>query len=113
MSADEKTLNPRAALASAAQLLERDGFAIVARNERGDSLYLARAGESATLRLSNHARRPKQRRSHPEVAASLIIRTPKSAAQIAGMVAAALRDFAAGWKERTEARPQPSKLGRH
>ena len=96
MSADDKALSPTAGLALAAQLLEREGFAIVARNGRGDSLYLARAGESATLRLSNHARRPKQRLSHPEVAASLIVRTPKTAAQIAGLVAAAVRDFAAG-----------------
>ena len=88
-------LSPAAALAHAARLLEAEGFTIVARNGRGDSLYLAPEGESATLRVSNHARRPRQRWNHPEVMASLVIRAPRSAAQVEAMVAAALRDFAA------------------
>lgn len=88
-------LPPAAALARAAQMLEAHGFTIVARNERGDSLYLARAGQGATLRLSNHARRPRQRRTHPEVVTSLIVATPKRVSQLEALIAAALRDFAA------------------
>ncbi|MDH2308301.1 hypothetical protein [Methylobacterium brachiatum] len=87
------TLRPSAALALAARLLEAEGFAIVARNERGDSFYLARQGEHATLRLSNHARRPRQRRTHPEVATSLVIREARSAAQIESLIAAAKRNY--------------------
>ncbi|CAA2159579.1 hypothetical protein MBRA_04763 [Methylobacterium brachiatum] len=87
------TLPPSAALALAARLLEAEGFAIVARNERGDSFYLARQGERATLRLSNHARRPRQRRTHPEVATSLVIREARSAAQIEALIAAAKRNY--------------------
>ncbi|MDP4002490.1 hypothetical protein [Methylobacterium sp. NEAU K] len=86
-------LPPSAALAHAARLLEAEGFAVVARNERGDSLYLAPEGERATLRLSNHARRPRQRRTHPEVATSLVIRESRSAVQIEALVAAAMRTF--------------------
>jgi hypothetical protein len=88
-------LPPIAALALAARLLEAHGFTIVARNERGDSLYLARPGQDATLRLSNHTRRPRQRRNHPEVVTSLVVATPKRPGQVAAMVADALRDFAA------------------
>lgn len=88
-------LPPAAALAHAARLLEAGGFSEVARNGRGDSLYLARQGGGATLRLSNHARRPRQRRNHPEVVTSLIIRKPKNAFQIEALVAAAVRDFSA------------------
>ena len=86
-------LPPAAAIARATRLLEAEGFTIVARNGRGDSLYLAPEGASATLRVSNHARRPRQRQNHPEVATSLVIHTPRSTAQIEVMVAAALRDF--------------------
>jgi hypothetical protein len=91
----DRLLPPAAALALAARLLEAQGFTIVARNERGDSLYLARPGHDAALRLSNHARRPRQRRNHPEVVTSLVVATPKRPSQLAVMVAAALRDFAA------------------
>ena len=95
MTDPDRLLPPAAALALAARLLEAQGFTIVARNERGDSLYLARPGHDATLRLSNHARRPRQRRNHPEVATSLVVATPKRPGQLAVMVAAALRDFSA------------------
>ncbi|UMY17073.1 hypothetical protein MMB17_20870 [Methylobacterium organophilum] len=88
-------LSPEAARALALRLLEAEGFALAACNERGDSLYLTRPGEDWSLRVSNHARRPKQRRGHPEVLASLILRTPKTAPQVAAMVAAAIRDFSA------------------
>ncbi|WP_243926571.1 hypothetical protein [Methylobacterium sp. E-065] len=91
----DRLLPPPAALAVAARLLEAQGFTIVARNERGDTLYLARPGHNATLRLSNHARRPRQRRSHPEVVTSLVVATPKRLGQLDVMIAAALRDYAA------------------
>lgn len=95
MSDPDRPLPPAAALALATRLLEAQGFTVVARNERGDSLYLARPGQDATLRLSNHARRPRQRRTHPEVATSLVVAVPKRAGQIEAMIAAALRDYAA------------------
>ncbi|GJD81308.1 hypothetical protein [Methylobacterium gregans] len=89
-------LPPPAALARAARLLTAHGFREVARNARGDSLYLARGDDPWRLRLSNHARTPKQRRGHPEVLASLVVREPKTEAQVAAMVEAALRDYAGG-----------------
>ena len=95
MSAHDRLLSPAAALALVAELLEAQGFRVVARNERGDSLYLALAGQDATLRLSNHARRPRQRRTHPEVVTSLVVATPKRIRQLEAMIAAAQRDYAA------------------
>ncbi|CAO4175859.1 hypothetical protein [Methylorubrum populi] len=89
-------LPPTQALARAGALLAGHGFRETARNERGDSLYYARGDGPERLRLSNHARTPKQRRLHPEVMTSLVIRAPKTEAQVAAMVEAALRDFAAG-----------------
>ena len=91
-----RPLPPQKALAHAAALLAGHGFREVARNTRGDSLYLARGADPGHLRLSNHARTPKQRRLHPEVRASLVIGAPRSEAQVAALVEAALRDFAAG-----------------
>ncbi|MEH3116472.1 MAG: hypothetical protein PGN25_02385 [Methylorubrum populi] len=93
-------LPPRQALARAGERLAAHGFREVARNGRGDSLYLARGDGPERLRLSNHARTPKQRRLHPEVMASLVIRAPKTEAQVAAMVEAALRDFASGLARR-------------
>lgn len=92
-------LAPRAALALAVRLLEARGFAVSARNERGDSVYL-RVGEiggeaGPAIRVSNHARTAKQRRKHPEVATSLIIGTSTTSAQVAAQVEAAVRMFAA------------------
>jgi hypothetical protein len=103
----DRLLPPAAALAFAARLLEAQGFTIVARNERGDSLYLARSGHEATLRLSNHARRPRQRRSHPEVVTSLVVATPKRLSQLDLMIAAAMRDYAARISE-AAARERPT-----
>jgi hypothetical protein len=91
-----RPLPPPQALAHASRLLAAHGFRETARNARGDSLYLARGEGPERLRLSNHARTPKQRRVHPEVMASLVIRAPKTEAQIAALVEAALRDFAGG-----------------
>lgn len=88
------------ALAHASRLLEAQGFHETARNDRGDSRYLARGEGPERLRLSNHARTPKQRRVHPEVMASLVIRAPKTEAQVAALVEAALRDFAGGLARR-------------
>ena len=86
-------MSPREALAQAVHRLEAAGFTVAARNERGDSVYLARDGEPFSLRVSNHGRTPKQRRNHPEVLASLVIRESRTAAQVEAMVAASLRDF--------------------
>lgn len=97
-----RALAPPRALALASRLLAERGFREVARNERGDSLYLAQGDGPERLRLSNHARTPKQRRVHPEVMASLVIRAPRTEAQVAAMVEAALRDFAAGLARRAE-----------
>lgn len=96
MQTDREALPPWAALARAASLLAEHGFQVVARNERGDSLYLAKGDSPWRLRLSNHARTPKQRRGHPEVLASLVVRAPKTERQVAAMVEAALRDYAGG-----------------
>lgn len=96
-------LPPDRALALARTHLAEHGFREVARNARGDSLYLARGDDPGRLRLSNHARTPKQRRGHPEVLASLVIRQPRTRAQIAAMVEAALRDVAGGLRRRDQA----------
>lgn len=96
-------LPPTRALTLASALLAEHGFREVARNGRGDSLYLARDDEPGRLRLSNHARTPKQRRGHPEVLASLVVRQPRTPSQVAAMVEAALRDFAGGQRRRDQA----------
>ncbi|WP_342152744.1 hypothetical protein [Methylorubrum sp. SB2] len=96
-------LPPVQALALARTLLTDHGFREVARNERGDSFYLARGDDPGRLRLSNHARTPKQRRGHPEVLASLVVRQPRTPAQVAAMVEAALRDVAGGQRRRDQA----------
>ena len=88
-------LPPTAAIALAVQLVAARGFAVTARNDRGDSLYLRPEGSPFVLRVSNHARTPKQRRGHPEVLASLVVRGPRTPAQVAAMVEAAVRDFRA------------------
>ncbi len=95
-----RTLPPGAALAVAARLLEAEGFAITARNERGDSLYLRRPGEPWHLRLSNHARTGKQRRRRTDILTSLVIDAPRAEPQIATLVAGALRNFEAALKAR-------------
>ncbi|MGU3538309.1 hypothetical protein [Methylobacterium sp. A54F] len=102
-----RPLPPLQAIALAARLLEAASFAEAARNARGDSRYLRPAGCPFSLRVSNHARTPKQRRGHPEVLASLVIRAPRTAAQVAALVEAALRDFGAN-RARREGLAQPS-----
>ena len=83
------------AVALAVRRLEERGFTVTGRNERGDSVYLASPDGVGVLRVSNHARTPAQRRKHPEVATSIVIREPKSAAQVEALVAAAIRQILA------------------
>ncbi len=86
-------LAPLAALDHAAKLLAEHGFSVVARNERGDSLYLQRIGCAFALRLSNHARTAKQRQRRTDVLASLVVRDARSPEQVAALVAGTVRDF--------------------
>jgi hypothetical protein len=88
-------LKPADALAHAVTLLIARGFAEVARNTRGDSIYLKPEGCAFALRVSNHARTPKQRRNHPDVLTSLVIRGPKTTAQVQSLAEVASRNFAA------------------
>lgn len=88
-------LAPAAALVRALERLAESGFIEVARNTRGDSVYCKREGCDLALRVSNHARTPKQRRNHPDAVTSLLLREPKSAAQVDALVDSALRNFAA------------------
>jgi hypothetical protein len=66
---------------------------VVARNTRGDSVYLKPEGCAFALRVSNHARTPKQRKNHPDAITSLVLRDPTSEAALAEAVAVALRNF--------------------
>lgn len=88
-------LKPAEAMARALGLLAGQGFVEVARNTRGDSVYLKPEGCAFSLRVSNHARTPKQRRNHPDALTSLVLRQPRSAAQVDDLVAASIRNFAA------------------
>ena len=86
---------PLRALALAARLLEAQGFTIVARNDRGDSLYLRLADCPWHLRLSNHARTAKQRAKRTDILASLVIDGPRAPERIEALVADAVRNFQA------------------
>ena len=88
-------LPPSAALVVAARRLEAHGFTVVARNERGDSLYLRSADCPWHLRLSNHARTAKQRAKRTDILTSLVIDGPRSAERIEALVAEAVRNFQA------------------
>lgn len=98
-------LSPAAALAHALRLLEAEGFAEVARNARGDAIYLRPADCPWHLRLSNHARTAKQRARRSDILASLVIAEPRAPDQVADAVRAALRNFSAA---RTQRAAQPS-----
>lgn len=98
-------LSPLAALDLAARLLGEYGFAVAARNERGDSLYLHRPGEPWHLRLSNHDRTAKQRRRRRDILTSLVIDVPRSPEQVTALVQMALRNFEAAKSQRTTPRP--------
>lgn len=95
-------LKPADALALAVRLLAGHGFAQTARNTRGDSVYLKPEGCAFALRVSNHARTPKQRRNHPDAVTSLVIRQPKTAAQVEELVEASVRNFWGQLKAREE-----------
>jgi hypothetical protein len=81
------------AIALAVRLLEAEGLVVTARNDRGDSVYLALPGETASLRVSNHARTPKQRLKHPEVLTSLVLHGRNGPAQVEALAARSLRVF--------------------
>ena len=89
-----KPLTPAEALVRAVDALVAQGFAVVARNTRGDSVYLKPDACAFALRVSNHARTPKQRKNHPDAITSLVLRDPTSEAALAAQVAVALRNFA-------------------
>ena len=93
---------PSVALARATALLSRHGFATLARNERGDTLYLAPPDCPFRLRVSNHARSPGQRRRRSDVLTSLVLSGPRSEAQLARMVEQAVRDLAAARARRED-----------
>lgn len=86
---------PLKALALAARLLEAEGFTVVARNERGDSLYLRPADCPWHLRLSNHARTAKQRAKRTDILTSLVIDGPRAPERVEALVAEAVRNFRA------------------
>jgi hypothetical protein len=86
---------PLAALEWAAHLLAREGFAVTARNARGDSLYLKPVDSLWHLRVSNHARTAKQRSRRTDILTSLVIDGPRSPEQVERMVADAVRNFRA------------------
>jgi hypothetical protein len=90
-----RPLSPLKALELAARMLEAHGFAIVARNERGDSLYLRRPDCAWHLRVSNHARTAKQRARRSDILASLVIVGPCSPDQVGKRVRDAVRNFEA------------------
>ena len=87
-------LRPAEALARAVERLAAQGFAVVARNTRGDSVYLKPEACAFALRVSNHARTAKQRKNHPDAITSLVLRDPTSEAALAEAVAVAVRNFA-------------------
>ena len=87
-------LRPAEALARAVERLAAQGFAVVARNTRGDSVYLKPEACAFTLRVSNHARTAKQRKNHPDAITSLVLRDPTSETALAEAVAVAVRNFA-------------------
>ncbi|MDR7037232.1 hypothetical protein J2X36_001979 [Methylobacterium sp. BE186] len=98
-------LPPSAARDLAVRLLCGHGFVMRAGNERGDTLYLARAGEAWLVRVSNHARTALQRARRRDILTSLVIREPRTPAQVETLVAAAMRDFDAERRRRAD---QPS-----
>ncbi|KQP52236.1 MULTISPECIES: hypothetical protein [unclassified Methylobacterium] len=93
-------LNPTAALARAVAGVAAQGFVVVARNTRGDSVYLKPEGCTYALRVSNHARTPKQRKNHPDAITSLVIRASTGPAQVDALVETALRNFAGERRKR-------------
>jgi hypothetical protein len=97
-------LTPVDAIARAVDLLVARGFVVVARNTRGDSVYLKPDACAFALRVSNHVRTPKQRRNHPDAITSLVLRDPTSEAALVESVVVALRNFAGERAKRDRAR---------
>jgi len=93
-------LRPAEALARAVERLAAQGFAVVARNTRGDSVYLKPEACAFALRVSNHARTPKQRKNHPDAITSLVIRTPQTERSVNALVEQALQNFAGARRTR-------------
>ena len=67
------------------------------------SVYLKPDACAFALRVSNHARTPKQRKNHPDAITSLGLRDPTSEAALAAQVAVALRNFAGERAKREQA----------
>ncbi len=93
-------LSPQAALAQAVARIVAHGFTVIASNTRGDSHYLRPEGCAFALRVSNHARTPKQRKNHPDAIVSLVIRTPQTERSVDALVEQALRNFAGARRTR-------------
>ena len=93
-------LRPAEALARAVERLAAQGFAVVARNTRGDSVYLKPEACAFALRVSNHARTAKQRKNHPDAITSLVIRTPQTERSVNALVEQALQNFAGARRTR-------------
>lgn len=102
---------PAEARALAVRILQDDSFVVLASNDQGDSVYLAPPGIPFVLRVSNHARRPRQRRNHGEVLVSLVIDRPVSRVQLESRIAAAQRDFTARCNHRMSDTPTCSDEG--
>ncbi|MCJ2080094.1 hypothetical protein [Methylobacterium sp. J-090] len=98
-------LPPQAALTRAVAGVIAHGFTVVARNTRGDSFYLKPEGCAFALRISNHARTPKQRKNHPDAIASLVIRTPQTERSVDALVEQALLNFAGARRTREAVPP--------
>ncbi|WP_205821011.1 hypothetical protein [Methylobacterium nonmethylotrophicum] len=88
-------MTPAAAIAQARALLLAEGFVEVGQGTRGESFYFRLPGTDGQVRVANHARTPRQRLKHPEVAASLVVAGPLSEAALRVRLSATLRDFRA------------------
>lgn len=93
MTLSGKPFAPSAMLDLAARMLADYGFSIVARNERGDSLYLRRTDVPWHLRLSNHPRTAKQRARRADILTSLVVEGTCSRTELQERVGQAVRNF--------------------
>jgi hypothetical protein len=89
-----------AAFDHATRLLVAEGFVAESWNERRDTLYLRRTDSPFFLRVSNHARTPKQRRRRTDILTSLILDRSCSPERIGALVRGAVRDFEANAAKR-------------
>jgi hypothetical protein len=88
-----EALTPARAVRLAHGILLQLGAVEMARNARGDSVYLRMPGRDADLRISNHARTAGRRRHCPGVVHSLVFREPKSERQVRAMAKEALDTY--------------------